>query len=238
MGAGVCMAVGPKVTKFQVGDHVGVGCMVDACLECKQCKQGNENMCKKGMVQTYGDKDKFGRAAVWPNEQGKGYTFGGYSSKMVVHEHFGIQIPKNYPLEAAGPVLCSGITMYEPLKTHGCKKGTRVGVIGLGGLGIMGIKIAKEMGAVVTAISRSEAKKDLAMKCGADNFIATSNAEAVADATGSLDLILDTFLLTMILCPTCHFWMRMGSMCCLGLRRHGLLRPSQTKCSTVWWYLL
>ena len=193
--AGVCVAVGKDVTKFKVGDHVGVGCLVDSCHECDACKAGEEQKCAKS-VGTYNGTDWSGRAASHPAGR---KTIGGYSSKMVVHERFGILIPPDYPLEKAGPVLCSGITMYEPLRKHGAAVGTRVGVIGLGGLGVMGIKLAKALGCTVTAISRTAAKQELAEQSGAMEFVASSDRTAMKAAAKSLDLILNTI-------PAQHNW--------------------------------
>lgn len=180
--AGVVTWVGSDVTKFKVGDHAGVGCMVDSCLKCKQCKTGQEQKCKK-QVQTYQGDDWSGRAAMGPGGQ---RTAGGYTDVMVVQERFAILIPEKYPLEMAGPVLCSGITVYTPLKLYGAK---RVGVVGLGGLGVMGVKIARAMGATVTAISRSASKRDFAMSIGAHKYFASSTDDPVPD---SLDLVINT----------------------------------------------
>lgn len=187
--AGVCVAVGSKVTKFAVGDHVGVGCFVDSCLECKQCKSGDEQYCSKGMTGTYGGQPKHGRAECG---EGQATTYGGYSTQMVVHEHFAIQIPKTYPLEKAGPLLCAAITMYDPLKHWGAKEGTRVGIAGLGGLGQMGVMLAKALGCHVTVLSRGDAKKEFAKKIGADRYIASTDKDEIAAAAKSLDLILNT----------------------------------------------
>eukprot|EP00939_MAST-03C_sp_MAST-3C-sp1_P003101 g3101.t1 len=189
--AGVCKAVGPKVTKIQVGDHVGVGCMVDSCLDCAQCKQGEEQKCTKGNVGTYGATQKYGRAAICPDAPEQ-HTLGGYTSQMVCDERFVIRVPKSYPLKFAGPVMCAGITMYDPLRAHKVGKGSRVGVIGLGGLGQMGLKLAKALGCHVTAISRKASKRDFAKSCGADSFIVSSSDDDLASGKGSLDLILNT----------------------------------------------
>ena len=137
MSLRACAAVGSKVTKFAVGDHVGVGCMVDSCLRCKACKRGEEQLCTAGNVGTYGAKDKHSRAATFPVG---GTTVGGYSTAHVCHERFAIKIPKGYPLASAGPVMCSGVTLFDPLRRYGAKEGTRVAVVGVGGLGTMGIK--------------------------------------------------------------------------------------------------
>jgi len=191
---GICSAVGSNVTKVKVGDHIGVGCMVDSCRECKACKRGEEQMCIK-QVATYQGKDfGSGRAATFPTG---GKTLGGYTTRMVVDEHFAIKIPPDYPLEAAGPVMCAGVTMFDPLMRQGAKAGTRVGIVGLGGLGVLGIKLAAALGCKVTAISRSAAKESLARDAGATRFVVSSDRRQMVEARNSLDLILNTI-------PTAH----------------------------------
>lgn len=193
--AGVVTKVGSKVRKFQIGDHIGVGCMVDSCLNCSQCNKGEEQNCKKKSTATYQSPDVHGRAAVWPPLQPngkKGYTLGGYSNKMVVTEQFAIQIPKTYPLAMAGPVMCAGITLYTPLKLNGIKSGSMVGIVGLGGLGQMGVRIAKAMGASVTVISRSPKKETFARDCGADTFIVSESDAQMKTGAGKLDLLINT----------------------------------------------
>lgn len=195
---GVCTRVGSRVTKVKVGDHVGVGCMVDSCMKCAGCKKGNENLCRKQNTATYQGKDLHGRAATYPTG---GVTMGGYCTKMVVHEHFAILIPKNYPLASAGPVMCAGVTMYEPLRYWKAGPSSKVAIVGLGGLGMTGIKVAKAMGCQVTAISRGEKKKALAEKSGADGFISSTSPEQMEAARQSFDLVLDTI-------PTEHDYMQ------------------------------
>jgi len=187
--AGICVEVGSSVQKFKVGDHVGVGCMVDSCQQCAQCLAGNEQKCKKENTGTYGKADAHGRAAVWPPES---QTKGGYCTRMVVHEKFGIYIPKSYPLECAGPVFCAGITMYDPMVEHGFKAGNRVGIVGLGGLGQMGVKLAKELGCVVSAISRGKQKEAAARRMGATTFVDAKSAADMAQNAKSLDFIINT----------------------------------------------
>lgn len=187
--AGVCIAIGPKVTKVKVGMRVGVGCMVDSCLNCKACEAGDEQQCKR-MVSTYGSLDNgSGRAERHPLG---GHTLGGYTNKFVVTERFTIIIPDSYPLECAGPVMCAGITMFNPMKAYGMGKGKSVGIIGLGGLGLMGVKIAKAIGCTVTAISRNASKEPMAKECGADIFLVSKDPAQMKAASESLDLVLNT----------------------------------------------
>jgi uncharacterized zinc-type alcohol dehydrogenase-like protein len=163
--AGVCTAVGKNVSRVKVGDHVGVGCMVDSCMNCSACQRGEEQKCSK-QVGTYGAKDNgSGRAATGPVGGGTmtpAHTIGGYTTQMVVHEKFAIIIPKEYPMEYAGPVMCAGVTLFDPLRRYKAKPGSKVAVVGLGGLGQMGVKIANAMGCVVTVVSRSPAKEKFA----------------------------------------------------------------------------
>lgn len=186
--AGVCTAVGKNVTRFKVGDKVGVGCMVDSCLKCAACKRGEEQLCTK-QVGTYNRPDVTGRAATYPLG---GRTLGGYTNVMVVHEKFAILIPPEYPLEAAGPIMCAGVTLFDPLRRYGAKEGTRVAIIGIGGLGDTGIKIAKAMGCSVTAVSSTQNKESIAKASGADDFICSSNAASMTANAGKFDLVLNT----------------------------------------------
>jgi D-arabinose 1-dehydrogenase-like Zn-dependent alcohol dehydrogenase len=187
--AGVVTQVGSAVTRFAGGDHVGVGCLVDSCLSCDACLRGQEQNCSKGSTSTYNGRDKHGRAASFPVGS---QTLGGYTTRMVVHERFAVSIPKSYPLECAGPVMCAGVTLYDPLVKYGAKPGMKVAIVGIGGLGQMGIRVAKAMGAHVTAISRGESKRSLATACGADAFVASSDARQMAAAKSTLDLVLNT----------------------------------------------
>jgi D-arabinose 1-dehydrogenase-like Zn-dependent alcohol dehydrogenase len=186
--AGVAAAVGSAVTKVRVGDRVGVGCMVDSCFNCAACRRGEEQMCT-GQTATYGAVPKHGRAATVPAGS---RTLGGYSDRVVTHEHFVVKIPENYPLEFAGPVMCAGVTLFDPLRRYGAGAGSRVAVVGLGGLGVMGVKIAKAMGATVTVVSRTLRKKALADACRADAMVDSTDAAAMAAARGAFDLVLNT----------------------------------------------
>jgi len=187
--AGVVTSVGKNVTKVKPGDKVGVGCLVDSCGGCLMCKGGDEQFCQKGSVQTYnGQWKKYGRVKTDTD-----WTFGGYSGHHTVPERFIVKVPEGYPLESAGPVFCAGVTMFCPLSNWGADKGgKRVGIVGIGGLGQMGVQLAKAMGNTVTAISTSPNKKEAAMEIGADNFVVSTSKESMAASAGSLDLILNT----------------------------------------------
>ncbi len=175
-------AVGDHVKKFKVGDLAGIGCLVDSCRECDNCKDGLEQYCSNGMVMTYNSQEK----------DGSGYTLGGYSKSILAHEDFVMRISDKLPLEGVAPLLCAGITTYSPLKHWKVGKGTRVGVLGLGGLGHMGVKLAVSMGAEVTMLSHTAAKEADAKRLGAHKFILTSDTEQVKKAMGYFDFILDT----------------------------------------------
>lgn len=180
--AGVVRAVGSKVSKYKVGDRVGVGCMVDSCRECAHCKQGLENYCIPGNTMTYGSQERDGSAI----------TQGGYSDVIVVNEDFVLKIPDNIPLDKAAPLLCAGITTYSPLKHWNAGPGKKVGVIGLGGLGHMAVKIAVSLGSEVTVISRSEKKKSDADKLGAHDYLATDAENVFQENALKFDLIINT----------------------------------------------
>ncbi|MEV7072720.1 NAD(P)-dependent alcohol dehydrogenase [Streptomyces sp. NPDC091972] len=179
--AGIVSEVGPGVTKFKVGDRVGVGCMVDSCGECENCKAGMEQHCVQGNVPTYNGIGKDGEP-----------TYGGYSEKVVVDENYVVRIPEGLSLDEAAPLLCAGITTYSPLKKWGAGPGKKVAVIGLGGLGHMGVKIAHALGAEVTVLSQSLRKKDDGLKLGADHYYATSDENTFEELAGTFDLILST----------------------------------------------
>ena len=179
---GRVVATGKKVKRFKTGDLAGVGCMVDSCGKCQNCKAHEEQFCLKRAVFTYGSTEY----------DGKTVTLGGYSSHIVVREKFVLKIKKGLALDRVAPLLCAGITTYSPLKRFGTKKGTKVGVIGLGGLGHMAVKIAKAMGAEVTVFSTSPKKELDAKKLGAKNFVVTSEPKNFVLMTGKLDLIIDT----------------------------------------------
>ncbi|MGJ5753718.1 putative zinc-type alcohol dehydrogenase-like protein [Streptomyces puniciscabiei] len=179
--AGVVSEVGPGVTRFAVGDRVGVGCMVDSCRECENCLKGLEQYCLKGMVGTYNAVGKDGEP-----------TYGGYSEKIVVDENYVVRIPDGLSLDVAAPLLCAGITTYSPLKHWNAGPGKKVAVVGLGGLGHMAVKIAHAMGAEVTVLSQSLRKKDDGLKLGADHYHATSDPKTFEELAGTFDLIVST----------------------------------------------
>jgi len=187
--ARVVTSVGKNVTKVKPGDKVGVGYLVDSCGQCTMCKGGDEQFCQKGNVSTCdGEWMKYGRVKTDTDR-----TFGGYSGQHAVPENFVVKIPEGYPLESAGPVFCAGVTMFTPLCNYGADKGgMNVGFVGIGGLGQMGIQLAKAMGNTVTAISTSLNKKQAAMEIGADNFVVSTSEESMKAAAGSLNLIINT----------------------------------------------
>jgi alcohol dehydrogenase (NADP+) len=179
---GKITAVGSHVKKFKVGDLAGVGCLVDSCRECDNCKEGLEQFCANGMVGTYNGNEK----------DGSGNTYGGYSKSIVVHEDFVLHISDKLPLEAVAPLLCAGITTYSPLRHWKIGKGHKVAVLGLGGLGHMGVKLAVSMEADVTMLSHTASKEKDAQRLGAHHFVLTSDAEQIKKVMGSFDFILDT----------------------------------------------
>jgi uncharacterized zinc-type alcohol dehydrogenase-like protein len=179
--AGVVTDVGQEVTKYKVGDRVGVGCMVDSCGECVNCSKDEEQYCLKGHVPTYAGVDKYGEP-----------TQGGYSTHIVVTEDFVVSIPDNLPLDAAAPLLCAGITTYSPLNHWEAGPGKKIAVVGMGGLGHMAVKIAHAMGAEVTVLSQSLKKKEDGLAFGAHHYYATSDPETFTKLAGSFDLIINT----------------------------------------------
>jgi len=174
--------VGKEVKKLKVGDSAAVGCLVGSCRECESCKHDLEQYCQGGMVGTYNGPDK----------HSGGHTFGGYSEKIVVDEHFVLKVPSNLDLAATAPLLCAGITTWSPLRHWKAGKGSKVAVVGLGGLGHMAIKLAKGLGADVTLFSRTPDKKKDALELGADKVIISTDNIQMYSARGKFDLIIDT----------------------------------------------
>lgn len=177
---GKVIKVGKKVKRFKVGDFAGVGCLVNSCGKCAACKSNEEQFCKDAIF-TYDRKDVDGTV-----------TKGGYSTCIVVRDKFVLKLAKGLPMARIAPLLCAGITTYSPLKRYGTKKGKKVGVVGLGGLGHMAVKIAAAMGAEVTVFSTSPNKEKDARKLGAKKFVVTKNVDNFSPLAGTLDLIIDT----------------------------------------------
>lgn len=204
---GKVTAVGDHVKKFKVGDLAGIGCLVDSCRECDNCKDGLEQYCSNGMVGTYGGMEK----------DGSGATHGGYSKSILAHEDFVLHISDKLSLEGVAPLLCAGITTYSPLRHWKVGKGTRVGVLGLGGLGHMGVKLAAAMGAEVTMLSHSPSKEKDAKRLGAHKFVLASDEEQVKSVMNYFDFILDTVSAE----HDYNFYLGMlrtsGTMVCVGL---------------------
>jgi uncharacterized zinc-type alcohol dehydrogenase-like protein len=184
--AGTVEEIGSEVDKYAVGDRVGVGCMVDSCRECENCLAGEEQYCLKGNVQTYNAIGKDGRP-----------TDGGYSTHIVVDQDFVLGIPEGISLDVAAPLLCAGITLYSPLKHWGAGPGKNIAIVGLGGLGHMGVKIAHALGAEVTVLSQTLSKKVDGIDLGADHFYATSDDQTFEELAGSFDLIVNTVSATL-----------------------------------------
>lgn len=193
---GVVTAIGTHVNKYKVGDTVGIGCLVDSCRECENCKNDEEQYCLNGGTYTY----------AAPDRQGDGMTYGGYSNQIVCHEDFVLRVGDKLPLEKVAPLLCAGITTYSPLRAWNVEAGQKVAILGLGGLGHMGVKFAVAFGAEVTVLSTSKSKEADAKALGAHKFVYTKDEEQVKNAQGQFDVILDTvsadhdynFYLTML----------------------------------------
>jgi alcohol dehydrogenase (NADP+) len=214
--AGVVTAVGSEVTKHKVGDHVGVGCFVDSCRECDNCKAGLEQYCTgTGMVGTYNAVGRSGEK-----------TYGGYSGAIVVDEDYVLHIPDSIPLDAAAPLLCAGITLYSPLRHWNAGPGKNVAVIGLGGLGHMGVKLAKAMGAKVTVLSQSLKKMEDGLRLGADEYYATSDPDTFTTLAGSFDLILNTVSANLNMGDYLNLLAVDGTLVELGIPEHPMPVPA------------
>jgi alcohol dehydrogenase (NADP+) len=179
--AGTVSAVGSEVTKFAVGDQAGVGCLVDSCRECDDCRAGLESYCRAGKVLTYNAIGRDGKV-----------TLGGYSERIVVDEAFAVLIPATMPLASAAPLMCAGITMYSPLRHWHAGPGRRVAIIGFGGLGHVGVQIATAMGASTTVINKTEQQMDDALRMGAASFRTTKDPRTYDELASSFDLIIST----------------------------------------------
>lgn len=174
--------VGPSVSKFKAGDLVGIGCMVDSCRECSSCKQGLEQYCEEGNIQTYNGIDRHDHMP----------TYGGYSRTIICSEDFVLRIPENLDVQAVAPLLCAGITTWSPLRRWNVKTGSKVAVIGLGGLGHMALKLAHAMGADVTLFTRSPGKEADARRLGAQHVVLSTDPQQMETVKGQFELIIDT----------------------------------------------
>jgi len=199
-------AVGQHVKKVKVGDYAGVGCMVDSCRRCSACEADLEQFCEEGMTLTY---NAVARDGVTP-------TYGGYSEKIVVEERFVVHVPETLDLEGAAPLLCAGITTYSPLRHWKIGPGDKVGIIGLGGLGHMGVKFAKAFGAHVVMITTSPEKGKDAKRLGADEVLLSRDGEAMAEQAGSFDFLLDTVPVGHDLNPYMALLKRDATLCLVG----------------------
>ncbi|MDP1876795.1 MAG: NAD(P)-dependent alcohol dehydrogenase [Actinomycetota bacterium] len=214
--AGIITEVGSAVTGFKIGDHAGIGCFVDSCRQCERCKAGDEQYCSVHTVLTYNSIER----------DGKTPTYGGYSTHIVCDEAYVLRIPENLPLDASAPLLCAGITLYDPLKRWKVGPGTRIGVMGLGGLGHMGVKLAVAMGAEVTVVSHSPGKEEDALRLGAHAFLLSSDRAAMKSARNSLHLIANTVAADIDLNPYLSLLDLDGVMALVGLPESALaIRP-------------
>ena len=203
---GTVSAVGAGVTKFAIGDRVAIGTIVDSCRHCDACEDHEEQYCREGMTGTYNGKDRVDGTT----------TYGGYSKSIVVAEPYVLRVPDGLDMARTAPLLCAGITTYSPLKNWNVGPGSRVGVIGLGGLGHMGVKFAKAMGAEVTIITTSPEKGADAQKLGADNVLVSTDKAAMKAATRSFDFLLDTIPVAHELTPYLQILDRQGTLCIVG----------------------
>ena len=210
-------AVGSEVTGFKVGDTVGVGCLVDSCQSCGSCAEGLEQFCENGHTQTYNSA----------TADAPGHTLGGYSQRIVVNDKFVLRITHaEEQLAAVAPLLCAGITTYSPLRHWNAGPGKKVGIIGIGGLGHMGVKLAHAMGAHTVAFTTSESKRQAALDLGADEVIVSRDAEDMGKHNGSFDFILDTVGASHNLDPYLVLLKRDGTLCLVGAPEHP--HPSPT----------
>jgi uncharacterized zinc-type alcohol dehydrogenase-like protein len=210
-------AVGDHVSKFKVGDVVGVGCMVDSCKTCEPCNEGLEQYCENGFVGTYNG----------PTADAPGHTLGGYSQSIVVRDDFVLKI--NHPekqLAAVAPLLCAGITTWSPLRHWNVGPGKKVGIVGIGGLGHMGVKLAHALGAHVVAFTSSPSKRQDALDLGADEVVVSRDEDEMAAHAGSFDFILNTVAASHNLDAYTTLLKRDGTLCLVGVPEHP--HPSPT----------
>lgn len=214
--------VGAGVKSFKPGEVVGVGCMVDSCRTCPDCVAGTEQYCRSGPIWTYNGRDRHLNL----------HTFGGYSKRIVVDQAFVVRVPANLDRAAAAPLLCAGITTYSPLKHWGVGRGSKVGIVGLGGLGHMGVKLAHAFGAETLVFTTSPGKVDDAKRLGADDVIISKDDAAMAKHVASFDFILDTVGNSHNLDPYMSLLARDGTLCLVGAPEHAHPSPS------VWNFLI
>jgi uncharacterized zinc-type alcohol dehydrogenase-like protein len=205
--AGIVTSTGSKVTKFKVGDAVGVGVFIDSCRECSSCKAGLQQYCLKGMIGTYNGMEA----------DGKTVAMGGYSDVFVINEDYALKIPANLDLQGVAPLLCAGITLYSPIKHWKVSPGMNVAIMGLGGLGHMGVKFASAMGAHVTVLSHSPNKKTDAMAMGAHDFVATNDSENLKPYEKKFDLILNTISAEIVIDDYLKLLKLDGTLVVIGL---------------------
>jgi uncharacterized zinc-type alcohol dehydrogenase-like protein len=203
-------AVGPAVTKYKTGDLVGVGCLVDSCRTCASCAEGLEQYCENGFVGTYNGVDRVDGET----------TYGGYSTQLVVDEEFTLRVPQNLDPAGVAPLLCAGITTYSPLRTWGAGPGKKVGIVGLGGLGHMGVKLARAMGAQVVLFTTSPSKIEDAKRLGAHEVVISKNADEMEAHANSFDLIVNTVAAPHDLNPFLNLLKRDGTMTLVGAPEH------------------
>ncbi|HCR63787.1 NAD(P)-dependent alcohol dehydrogenase [Serratia liquefaciens] len=203
-------AVGNHVSRYQVGDLVGVGCMVDSCRSCPSCDEGLEQYCENGFTGTYNGEDR----------QTGATTYGGYSTDMVVDQDFVLRVPENLDPAGVAPLLCAGITTYSPLRQWGAGPGKKVGIVGLGGLGHMGVKLARAMGAHVVLFTTSTSKVEDAKRLGAHEVVISRNPEEMAQHTNSFDFILNTVAAQHDLNPFLNLLRRDGTLTLVGAPEH------------------
>jgi alcohol dehydrogenase (NADP+) len=205
--AGIVSQVGTNVSSYKVGERVGVGCFVDSCRKCSPCRDGLEQYCVEGCTLTYNDVERDGKTS----------TQGGYSNKIVVNEDYVLKIPNDLPLPRAAPLMCAGITLYSPLMHWNAGPGKKVAIIGLGGLGHMGVKIAHALGAEVTVLSHSLNKQEDGRRMGADHFFATSDARTFEKLKGSFDMIINTVSVELDMNSYLNLLRLDGTMVIVGL---------------------
>ncbi|CAI1160242.1 Uncharacterized zinc-type alcohol dehydrogenase-like protein YahK [Serratia entomophila] len=203
-------AVGSHVSAYQIGDLVGVGCMVDSCRSCPSCEEGLEQYCENGFTGTYNGQDR----------QTGAVTYGGYSTDMVVDQDFVLRVPANLDPAGVAPLLCAGITTYSPLRQWGAGPGKKVGIVGLGGLGHMGVKLARAMGAHVVLFTTSPSKIEDAKRLGAHEVVISRNPEEMAQHANSFDFILNTVAAQHDLNPFLNLLRRDGTLTLVGAPEH------------------